>query len=438
MGYWVIVGVRVVSQVIRNKATGSLCLGNFFALRERGTAVTQRNFVLRFILFGALLLCGCSNQASQAAKPNVIIIVIDALRQDALSCYGAKRETPNIDALAARSVLFMEAYCTMPTTLPSHTSLFTGLYPETAGVPANAHKVDSKLHTLAEILREHGYQTGAVVSSFALASKWNIQQGFDVYRETDEKDQAHAMFGHFKIPERTTEEALELINFLNSPFFLWIHYFDPHSPYEPSETVYAQERVDTSIDTLLGIFREMQDLPDGIQYDDEYLENLRDLYDDEVRIIDAHIGRLIAEFERKGLFDNSIIILCSDHGEAFGEHRTMVHTWGLWPETIVVPLMFYSPGLSAIRVHYPVSLVDVTPTILEFLRIPKRKVEGNSLFNPNLRRFIVIEQRDTTGQVWESRFPRSKIVKEILPRKPLSPTLSASDREKLEALGYLR
>ena len=380
----------------------------------------------------ALAFLGGFALSRKAPKPkhNVIIIIIDTLRQDALSCHNSERPTPNIDAFAAKSAQFMEAYCTIPLTLPSHLSLFTGLYPQRTGIYRNARSINDNVNTLAEILKERGYYTSAIVSSFTVAASWGLAQGFRTYHESDEA---------FISPAETTKTVLAELESIASPFFLWIHYHDPHNPYTPDDRVYAQGTIDSTNDVLMNILAQMQGIDEEITYTDEDVRLLRDLYDDEVRLMDKEIGFLLSVLEEKGFFDDSIIVLTSDHGEAFGEHGTMSHQWGLWPENILVPLLYYYPGVSPNRIYYPVSLVDVMPTILESLGITIRNIDGQNLFDTSKPRRIQIEHGNFSGEKWETRFPRMTITKEILhPKTYKREPLSESDIEKLKALGYMQ
>jgi len=270
----------------------------------------------------------------------VVLISIDTLRADRLGCYGFPRPTtPNIDGLALESALFENVISPVPVTLPAHCSMLTGTPPPRHGVRSNfRHILKNSSVTLQEILREAGYETGAVVSSVSLASRTGVNQGFGAYREVLGLDAG----GEQEI-ERSCEEsnrlALEWLEGRGGErFFLFLHYYDPHREYEPPEP-FATEFAD-------------------------------DLYAGEVAYADHCVGEFLGHLKRLGLYDSSLIVLTSDHGEMLGEHGERDHTFFIYESALRVPLLFRLPGGGeARRVEALAGLVDLVPTICSLLGV---------------------------------------------------------------------
>lgn len=284
--------------------------------------------------------------AADEQRPNVLLITIDTLRADRLGVYGYSRiETPNIDKLASESMVFERTVSPVPLTLPSHASILTGVYPLYHGVRDNAGFVLSPQQvTLAEILKQQGYSTGAFVGSFVLDSRFGLDQGFDTYYSDFELTGLDTIApGLIQRPAgEVAEKAIEWITTQESrkqPFFCWAHFYDPHAPYEPPE-------------------------PFATRYS-------RSLYDGEIAYVDKVIGDVLDSLRRKGLYEKTVIIVTSDHGESLGEHIEKTHGYFVYESTQFVPLIWkssgerYEPG----RAAGIVQLIDVAPTILQQLGI---------------------------------------------------------------------
>lgn len=320
---------------------------------------------------------GCSPEVNQ--PPNIILIVLDTVRKDHVSCYGSKRETtPHIDRLAGQGVLFTNAISTASWTLPSHASMFTGLYPSTHKATfAKAHiedvtaltKVnflDEKFTTLAEVLKDHGYSTGGFVAAAWCRAVFGLGQGFDVY-----SDDYRSPGG--RTAREINDDAFEwLKNQKKGPFFLFINYFDAHSPFDPPQpfkTLYQDDpkSMDGYIQenkTIRYVIKNKTKLPDALK------ERILALYDGEINYVDSEIGRLAAFLKSLKVYDNSVIIITSDHGESFGEHYLMDHGRALYEELIHVPLIIIGPNIPmGVRRDFLVQNVDFMPTILELLKI---------------------------------------------------------------------
>ena len=327
-------------------------------------------------LVAALLACSGSEP-----RPNVLLLVVDTLRAEHVGCYGAERPTsPHIDRLAAGGVRFERAYATSPWTKPSVASILTGLHPSTHGVMTGLQQVSSELRTLPEILSENGYATFGLVSNFLLRAKEGFGQGFERY-------DASEIGGHSYVSTPgLTEKALVALEDLAAgerPFFLFVHYFDPHYNYrDHAEVGFAPSRagrLDGS-ESIHELRRMLEDL------EEDEIELLRALYDEEVRFTDAGIGSLLEKLERLGLGERTVVVLTADHGEEFLERGWLGHTRTLYEELVWVPLVVRAPGLEPGSFTSPVSLVSVESTVLDLVGIedPGADLQGLSLL-PLLR-----------------------------------------------------
>lgn len=298
------------------------------------------------------IVCACSGRGGR----DVLLITLDTQRADRLGCYGYRNQlTPNLDRLAAEGVLFEDASATAPITLPSHASLLTGRYPFSTGVRNNGTFVlPTSETTLAETLRQAGWSTGAVIGAFPLNRRFGLAQGFDLY--DDDIPLPPAVEGKglpISFAERdaraVTDRALAAWTKLPAgPRFLWVHYFDPHAPYDPPEPFRARHAAQP--------------------------------YDGETAFVDEHAGRLIDAIRRRS--PRALIVVAGDHGEALGEHGEKTHGIFVYQSTIRVPLLMVAPGRwpAAARVAEPVSLVDVFPTLCALLGVsPPAGVEGRDL-----------------------------------------------------------
>jgi arylsulfatase A-like enzyme len=290
--------------------------------------------------------------------------MIDTLRADHLGCYGyARPTTPNIDELAARATLFENAVAQSSWTLPSVASFHTGLYP----TRHQAINVESALppwrRTLAEILREDGYRTGAVVSNTLVSSRYGLHQGFDDFDES-------RLGGYMEVS--SAEVSDEAIRWLqknrDAPFFLFLHYFDPHYAYLEHE---GHEFGDPYDGWLEPDFRMERIRSTLWRVKPEDLAHLRDRYDSDVAFTDHHIGRVLRELDKLGLDRTTLVLLTSDHGEEFMEHGWLGHTRDLYEEIVHVPLILRSPVLPELPARFSglVELIDVMPTLIDLLGV---------------------------------------------------------------------
>ncbi len=323
-------------------------------------------------------------------KPNVILIVVDTLRADHLGCYGYHRPTsPNIDAMVKESILFRHAITQAPWTLPSITSLMTSLYPSVhklhfppKSVEYSASSLDEARTTLAEYLREEGYKTGAFVGAGGHVSSRFHGQGFDFYDDEIAYSTRYnhlillniigRIFGFYssRLADTTTEQVQYwLSRNKHLPFFLFIHYWDPHDPYGSPEPFTT--RYDEDYDGVLspGITTaKLEEMVSGLNSDD--IAYVASLYDGEISFTDAQIGKLIELLKELKLLDNTMVILTADHGEELFEHGGFGHSKTLYEELIRIPLLIRYPPFGADKtIDSQVQLIDVVPTVLDYLGI---------------------------------------------------------------------
>lgn len=289
-------------------------------------------------------------------RPNVLFITLDTTRSDHLGCYGYKNiKTPNIDSLAQEGALFKNVYSQAPLTFPSHTSFFTSTYPQFNKARDNgSYKLDPSAVTLAEIMQSNGYSTAAFVSSFVLNKKFGLDKGFAVYDDKIEKFTGKRVIKYMderRSADKVTDSALKwLQDNKEKKFFLWAHYYDPHSVYNPPSP-----------------------------YKEIYKANL---YDGEIAFADEQIGRLLSWLKEFNIKDNTLIVFCSDHGESFGEHGETGHAVFVYDTTLKVPLILSYPKLipKGKVIKGQVRLIDIMPTLLDLLNIEKNKeIQGASL-----------------------------------------------------------
>jgi arylsulfatase A-like enzyme len=331
----------------------------------------------------ATLLGGCGEPARDAAEEherplNVLLISIDSLRADHLGSYGYGRQTsPALDALAARGVLFENAVSQAPWTLPSHASLFTSQYSPTHQTTDPSRRLPAHLPTLASLLGEAGYSTHAVVGGTFMQAHFGLDSGFQIY--DDELARVSHKQSHSEVTSPTTNaKAIEFLDQVEGPFFLFVHYWDVHYdliPPPPYDRRFDPDYAgDLSSEDFMRNPRIRADMPA------RDLEHLLALYDGEVAWVDQHVGELLAALEARGLARDTVVVLTADHGDEFFEHGEKGHQHSLYQELLHVPLIVRVPGLPARRVSQAAELVDVLPTLLDLLELePPAGLRGRSL-----------------------------------------------------------
>jgi arylsulfatase A-like enzyme/Flp pilus assembly protein TadD len=285
------------------------------------------------------------------AGPNVLLITIDTLRADRVGAYGGIGvETPALDGLAAEGVLFETSIAATPLTLPSHTSILTGMTPPRHGVRQNGiFRLDESRETLAERFRDAGYDTGAVVGAIVLDARFGLAQGFDFYDWTMPSRRASETGYPERSAAEVTEAALRWLRERDRVFFLWLHYYDPHAAYLPPASF--QQR--------------FAGRP----------------YEGEIAYVDEQIERVFRELRSSGDWQRTVVIVTSDHGESLGEHGERTHAYTLYDAVLKVPLILRGPGVPAgQRVSTVVSAIDVAPTILALVGLaPLSDADGRDL-----------------------------------------------------------
>jgi len=332
---------------------------------------------LSFVLFLGTVFLGCS-QDDAPKHTNILLISIDTLRADHLSGYGYPRPTsPVLDELAATGVRFDHAVVQWPKTGPSFASMFTSTYPKDNGIVRKIGvRLPDSFLMLAEALKRESYATRAVVANGAVASEFNFNQGFDTYVESwklSPPDDGVDPTGAEMITQlaRTVMEGHDP----QTPYFLWVHYLDPHFPYqapapwtdhfaaaaaeEPSQKLEISE--DRPTRQMLGIGYEQ------VLGDSDDLSFYVARYDAEIAYTDAQVGELLDFLRQQGLMDDTLTVITSDHGESLGEHHYFFdHGRFSFQPSLRVPLIFHQPGVLKARVDTePVELLDLTPTLLQ-------------------------------------------------------------------------
>jgi len=323
----------------------------------------MRLFALLLILVAA---CGSSKPVPEHAPFNLVVITIDTLRAGHLGTYGYFRDTsPALDALAAESLVFENCTVPMATTLPSHVSLFTSTFPLEHGIVANVkangrrfQPVDG-LATLAEILSAEGYDTAGFVSCTPLKPKSGIQAGFRTF------DVPKA--GQRRAP-KTTAAASAWLAQRGAPFFLWAHYYDPHSPFDAPGAFGSMFTSDAKESAYLRE-REFADETLDVQGKRLVTKDALASYDGEIRFTDASIAKLLGELKSRADWDRTIVLVTADHGESLGQHDEAGHG-GMWQEQVRVPLILRVPGVSPARIEAALSSVDILPTLFALADLP--------------------------------------------------------------------
>ncbi len=314
--------------------------------------------ILFWCLFAFGALVSCQRPRGSASPPlrplNVVIITIDTLRPDHLRCYGyGKIETPTLDRIAQSGVLFENGVTQTPLTPPSHASIFTGLNPPTHKVRNTGGFVLSpSTPTLASLLQQRGWDTAAFVSSAVLKKRFGFDHGFAVY--DDQMPQPGSRQEFLEDAERragdTVDHAVQWLDGrTDKPFFLWVHLYDPHAPYDPPSPFHEQ-------------------------YKDR-------LYDGEIAYADHELGRLMEHLRHKSPPEKTLVAALSDHGESLGEHGEFAHGVFLYDATLRIAFLLSGAGLPAgMRIKPQARTIDLLPTILELTGVPAPAgIEGASL-----------------------------------------------------------
>jgi arylsulfatase A-like enzyme len=335
--------------------------------------VVQRK-VLLLVLAGLLLSC-----QPGGGPANVVLIAVDTLRPDHLGCYGYSRPTsPSIDRLAAEGVRFENAISACPWTLPSFATVFTSLYPSQHGAGSLQARLRTAFPTLAMMMLKRGYSTAGIVNNSTLGADFKMDRGFEYY------DLPPPMRG--RLADGTTDDALKWIDAnVDKPFFLFVHFFDPHMPYEPPapyDTLFNpgySGPVGRTFHMAGPIGQAQIEAPPIAPQD---FTQVVSLYDGEIAFTDAAVGKLIAGLDERGLREKTLVVFIADHGEELLDHNGLGHGHTLFDELLRVPIIISWPGKlpSGQVVSRQVRLLDVVPTILDLVRVTTdAHLEGASL-----------------------------------------------------------
>lgn len=309
-------------------------------------------------------LAACERAPTLHDGPSVLIITLDTTRADRLSCYGyGELTSKHLDRLATEGTLFMNAIAQAAVTPVSHASIFTGQEPYNHGLRVlhglHENRLRESCVTLAEVLRDAGYQTAAFVSAFPVAERFGLHQGFETFDADFMIDSPRAVVSpdgvvntqsNQRRADATTDRALAWLAEAREPFLLWLHYFDPHDALlrPPAEFMKPHERPGPTL-----------------------RDRLRAIYDVEIRFMDQQIGRVLDHLRASGGFDRTVIVAVADHGEGLGDHNWWTHGI-LYQEQIRVPLIICAPSVPGQRgVDYLVRTIDIMPTVLELVGIDK-------------------------------------------------------------------
>lgn len=289
-----------------------------------------------------------STPSASDSGTHVLLITLDTVRADRLGSYGyARANTPALDALADAGVRFDQAYCQAPMTLPSHVSMFTGMYPLSTGVHINgAVGLGRNVATLAELFRGQGYRTGAFIAADVLHSSFGLDRGFDVYDDDLAGEDGEARSE--RPADHVADAALDWLGRASDrPFFAWVHFYDAHKPYSPPPAFAGESGA----------------------------------YDGEVAFVDSQVRRLLDWLEARGLRERTLIVVAGDHGEGLGDHDEATHGVFVYNSTVRVPLIVQQVALHPRTIQAPVELVDLFPTLVDLLELdpPAQRVDGRSL-----------------------------------------------------------
>jgi len=298
-------------------------------------------------------------------SPNVLLITIDTLRPDHLSCYGGANSTPHLDQIAKNGVLFENAFSQVPLTFPSHTSILTGLFPVHTGIHNNGLESFTRgPFLISETFHQSGYKTAAVVSSFVLDRRFGLNHGFDIYEDKMERLPGNnSNFDVERPANQVYDAAIRILQNFSGKWFLWLHFYDPHTPYAPPAPLEG--------------------------------------YDGEITFVDQQVGKLQQWMKEKNLDKNLVIAMLADHGESLGEHGEETHGFFIYNSTVKIPMMLSYPGAPAgKRLKAAVAAVDVTPTLLELSGLQDaQQRDGQSLLS-------ILNGTERKGDIYlESRYP---------------------------------
>ncbi len=380
---------------------------------------------------------GCSSTVP--APPNVVLISVDTLRSDHLGCYEYTRATsPEIDKVARQGTLFEQAVANAPWTLPSHGSMLTGLFPKSHTLKTFRSRLPEDAPTLATLLSAAGYETLGLVNAPAMDSTYGFGRGFDDYI----LDPAIGPDGQLRSAKKQIGRAIEWLDSREDrPFFLFLHNFDVHGDYNPSDE-FLKQFASPYDGPFRGTTEELQQVYQGkLEMGEDDLRHVIDRYDAGIRELDHDLKRLLEHLRDLPDGGDTIVVITSDHGEEFMEHGRTLHGTTMYEEMLSVPLIFSGPGVPAgKRVQGLVQLTDIVPTLLDLVGISiPEEIEGRSLVpvwsgaaDELEGRFVFAEADHEHGQVDIKRMVRQGDIKLIHDREIQRSLLFDLDRDPAE------
>jgi len=363
------------------------------------------------------------------SPPNIMLISIDTLRADHLSCYGYHRlTTPNFDQIGEESVIYENAYSTGAWTPPAHASMVTGFYPSVHGTVHN-NRLRKQIRTLGELLCDQGYKTAGFVNNSQVGELVGLERGYETFIEVWKGTQGKSIASraiNYVIrntreligtndhgARRTNDIAREWIaENKNNPFYIFLHYIEPHNPINaphPFKNRYWNKNSRRHIDNQKVYLVAQNPLicfTDNIRLNDEEITALKALYDGEISYTDHKIGEFIAYLKKEHIYDETLIIITADHGEHFGEHNLYSHVASLYEPIVHIPMIIKYPAWfnKRGRISNLVQLIDIYPTVADTVGLNResfRGIHGQSLLdtdmNDGYHRYIIAE--------WEGRIP---------------------------------
>jgi arylsulfatase A-like enzyme len=334
---------------------------------------------LRVAVAGLALVCGTVATGCWLGRPegpSMLLIVVDTLRADHLGVYGYRHPTsPRLDQFARGAVVFEAASATAPMTMPAMASIFTGLYPDRHGV--TSHSREDSLSwtpsaTLAELARDAGYRTSAIVTNPWLAQDATaFSRGFQTWQTRGPDNVSGRAFSARQVADAAIEQ---LDATAGDPFLMWVHFLDPHMPYEPAPEEAARFGAPSGSSAIVEDFRRddavRQEIYFRAPYPPDTIETTRALYDAEIRTVDSEIGRVLDHLQELGLERDTVVVIASDHGESLGDHGLyFAHDFTLYEELIHAVLMVRRPGSLPARIGNEVSMVDLLPSACEWMQL---------------------------------------------------------------------
>lgn len=336
---------------------------------------TRRALAWTCVAIASWLGCGDRSEAP-APRVRVVLITVDTLRYDSFMGTAIHPSRMPLTRARARSgLIFERSYAATNTTQPTHASLFTGLHPWEHGVTRNGLKLAAAHNTVAECLREAGFETAAVVASYPLHRRFGLAQGFDRYEADFNRGRVEGSWEgepidaphFFRVAHTVTERALHLLDVSRAPRqFLWLHYFDPHHPYGANTPRPLAQAA---------LWKVARESPRHLPL---LIERARALYEYDVKLLDRSLERVLDRLANESEFETHVVFT-SDHGESFGEHGSLGHGTRVTPEQVHVPLFIVSPRVEAGRHTEPVGSIDVAATLVDLAGVRCEGIGGGSL-----------------------------------------------------------